>query len=102
MTALAEIKGIGSEYADLLEAAGVDSVPELAHRNADNLAGTLAKVDEDKRLVRQAPSAAQVQVWSRRPMACRASSRISVLSPAPSPRARAAGSHVRTPRARTR
>ena len=60
---LFRVKGIGAEYADLLEAAGVDSVPELAHRNADNLAETIVKVNEAKRLVRRPPSAAHVKTW---------------------------------------
>ena len=42
---LMRINGVGSEYADLLEAAGVDSVPELARRNAANLAAA-TRVDE--------------------------------------------------------
>jgi hypothetical protein len=54
---------VGSEYADLLEASGVDSVPELAQRDAGNLAGRMAQVNEDKNLVRQAPSETQVQAW---------------------------------------
>jgi predicted flap endonuclease-1-like 5' DNA nuclease len=60
---LFRIKGVGSEYADLLEASGVDSVPELAQRDPDNLAGKIAQVNEAKHLVRQAPSTAQVQAW---------------------------------------
>jgi predicted flap endonuclease-1-like 5' DNA nuclease len=40
---LYRINGVGSEYADLLEAAGVDSVPELAQRNAANLTAALAR-----------------------------------------------------------
>ncbi|HEY7618777.1 MAG TPA: DUF4332 domain-containing protein [Solirubrobacteraceae bacterium] len=60
---LFRIHGVGSEYADLLEASGVDSVPELAQRDAGNLAGRMAQVNEDKNLVRQAPSETQVQAW---------------------------------------
>ena len=57
------IKGIGSEYADLLEAAGVDTVPEMAQRNADNLYAKLKEINEAKDLVRRLPSEAQVTDW---------------------------------------
>ena len=60
---LFRIKGVGEEYADLLEAAGVDTVPELAQRNADNLAAKMAEVNETKTPVRQVPSAASVTKW---------------------------------------
>ncbi len=60
---LDRVRGIGSEFADLLEAAGVDTVPELAQRNAANLAAKLAELNEVKQLVRQAPSESQVERW---------------------------------------
>ncbi len=60
---LARIKGISTQYADLLEAAGVDTVPELAQRNADNLHARMVEVNSAKKLVRQVPSLAQVQDW---------------------------------------
>lgn len=60
---LARIKGIGSEYADLLEASGVDSVPELAQRNAANLHAKMVEVNESKSLVRAMPSESQVSDW---------------------------------------
>ncbi|MCP4425928.1 MAG: DUF4332 domain-containing protein [Chloroflexi bacterium] len=60
---LARIKGIGSEYADLLEAAGVDTVPALARRNATNLHKALAAANEEKNLVRKVPAASQVTNW---------------------------------------
>ena len=60
---LARIKGIGSEYADLLEASGVDSVPELAQRNAINLHAKMAEVNEEKSLVRALPSENMVEDW---------------------------------------
>ncbi len=63
MIDLYRIKGIGSEYAELLEAAGVDTVPELAQRNAGNLYQTMAKTNEEKRLVRQLPTPEQVVEW---------------------------------------
>ncbi|MCC7102087.1 MAG: DUF4332 domain-containing protein [Fimbriimonadaceae bacterium] len=60
---LARIHGIGSEYADLLEASGVDSVPELAQRNADNLHAKMEEVNGAKNLVRALPSLTSVEKW---------------------------------------
>ncbi|MCV6613721.1 MAG: DUF4332 domain-containing protein [Cellvibrionaceae bacterium] len=60
---LARIKGVSTQYADLLEFAGVDTVPELAQRNAENLAAKMAEVNEERKLVRQVPSASQVTDW---------------------------------------
>jgi predicted flap endonuclease-1-like 5' DNA nuclease len=60
---LMRIKGVGSEYADLLEAAGVDSVPELAQRNAASLAEKLEAANEAKNLVRRVPTEAVVTTW---------------------------------------
>ncbi len=60
---LSRIKGIGSEYADLLEAAGVDSVPELAQRNGANLHAKLTEINSAKNLVRSLPSESAVSDW---------------------------------------
>jgi predicted flap endonuclease-1-like 5' DNA nuclease len=60
---LYRIKGVGSEYADLLEVAGVDTVVELALRNPDNLFAKLVSVNEEKKLVRRVPVLNQVQDW---------------------------------------
>jgi len=60
---LMRVKGVGGEYAELLEAAGVDSVPELAQRNADNLAAKMEEINTAKSLVRALPSAVSVQEW---------------------------------------
>jgi predicted flap endonuclease-1-like 5' DNA nuclease len=60
---LFRIKGVGEEYSDLLEAAGVDTVPELAQRNAENLHAKLAEVNAAKKLVRRLPTQAQVADW---------------------------------------
>ena len=54
---------MGEEYADLLEAAGVDTVPELSQRNPGNLLGKMAEVNAEKNLVRQLPGLKQVQAW---------------------------------------
>jgi len=60
---LFRIKGVGEEYADLLEAAGVDTVVELAQRNPTNLHAALASANEQRKRVRQLPSEAQVADW---------------------------------------
>ncbi|NIN71263.1 MAG: DUF4332 domain-containing protein [Gemmatimonadetes bacterium] len=60
---LFRVKGIGEEYADLLEAAGVDTVPELSQRNAANLCAKMSEVNEEKQLTRQPPSEKQVSDW---------------------------------------
>lgn len=60
---LYRIKGVGSEYADLLEAAGVDTVVELAQRNPANLYEKLEEVNAEKRLVRKLPTHGEVQEW---------------------------------------
>jgi len=60
---LFRIKGIGEEYSDLLEAAGVDTVPELAQRNADNLYAALKSTNAEKKLVRKLPSRDQIADW---------------------------------------
>lgn len=60
---LARIKGIGGEYAELLEASGVDTVPELAQRKPDNLHAKMVEVNESKKLVRKLPTAGQVADW---------------------------------------
>lgn len=60
---LMRVKGVGSEYSDLLEAAGVDSPAELAQRNAANLTAKLAEINEAKNLVRRAPTESEVEGW---------------------------------------
>jgi len=60
---LMQLKGVGSEYADLLEAAGVDTVVELARRNAKNLAAAMADFNTQKEIVRRVPSEAVVEGW---------------------------------------
>ncbi len=60
---LFRIKGVGEEYSDLLEEAGVDTVPELAQRNAENLYAKLQEVNAEKELVRRLPAQSQVADW---------------------------------------
>lgn len=60
---LFRIKGVGEEYSDLLEEAGVDTVVELAQRNAANLFKKLVEVNGEKKLVRRLPTQKQVEDW---------------------------------------
>ena len=60
---LMRLNGVGEEFADLLEEAGVDTVKELATRNAENLAAAMAEVNEKKNLTDRVPSAETVQNW---------------------------------------
>jgi len=60
---LYRIQGVGQEYADLLEAGGVDTVVELAQRNPENLFATLTAKNEEKQLVRKMPTQKQVADW---------------------------------------
>lgn len=60
---LYRIKGIGEEYSQLLEAAGVDTVKELAQRKAENLHAKMAEVNAEKKLVRQLPTLKMVEGW---------------------------------------
>jgi predicted flap endonuclease-1-like 5' DNA nuclease len=63
MADLFRVKGIGSEYSELLEAAGVDSVAELKRRNAANLAKAMADINAEKKLVRAVPTEKRVSSW---------------------------------------
>lgn len=60
---LMRVSGIGPQFAELLEAAGVDTVRELAHRNAANLSSKLAEVNERLRLSGTTPAESQVETW---------------------------------------
>jgi len=60
---LMRITGIGEEYSDLLECAGVDTVVELAQRNPSKLYGALLDLNEEKHLVRRPPSHSMVTRW---------------------------------------
>lgn len=62
---LSRIKGVSEEYSDLLEAAGVDTVPELAQRNPENLHKGLEAANSEKKLVRKMPALSQVENWIR-------------------------------------
>jgi predicted flap endonuclease-1-like 5' DNA nuclease len=60
---LYRIKGVGSEYSELLEAAGVDTIPELAQRKAANLVQKIVEVNVAKKLVRKLPVESQIANW---------------------------------------
>jgi predicted flap endonuclease-1-like 5' DNA nuclease len=60
---LMRIKGIGSEYADLLAAGGVDTIKALRRRNAANLMVTVTQVNTKRRLVQRLPTVEMVQGW---------------------------------------
>jgi len=60
---LYRIKGVGEEYSDLLEEAGVDTVVELATRNPENLYAKIIEVNDAKKLVRRPPSQSMVADW---------------------------------------
>lgn len=60
---LMRVSGIGAEYSELLEAAGVDTVKELRTRNAENLSGKMAEVNSQKKLTRTVPSVKMVAKW---------------------------------------
>jgi predicted flap endonuclease-1-like 5' DNA nuclease len=60
---LFRVKGVGEEYSDLLEASGVDTVPELANRKPENLLQKMEEVNTAKKLVRKLPALSQVQKW---------------------------------------
>lgn len=60
---LYRIKGVGQEYADLLEEGGVDTVAELAQRNPENLYAALEAKNTEKKLVRRMPTKEEVADW---------------------------------------
>ena len=60
---LMRVRGVGEEYSDLLEAAGVDTVKELRRRNPGNLLASMVEVNTKQRLVRRLPTEAMVERW---------------------------------------
>lgn len=60
---LTRVKGVSTQYGDLLECAGVDTVPELAQRNPDNLAAKMAEINDKKKLVKKLPTATEISKW---------------------------------------
>jgi predicted flap endonuclease-1-like 5' DNA nuclease len=60
---LIRIVGVAEQFAELLEASGVDSVVELSHRVAEHLHAKMGEINEQKKLVRRLPSVGQVSGW---------------------------------------
>ncbi len=60
---LFRVKGVGTQYSDLLEAAGVDTVVELSRRKPEALLATMSKVNAQKNLVNQLPALSLVEAW---------------------------------------
>ncbi len=60
---LYRVKGVGKQFGELLEAAGVDTVPELAQRNPVNLFNKLSEVNTEKKLAGRAPHQSEVESW---------------------------------------
>ena len=60
---LYRVKGVGKQFGELLEAAGVDTVPELAQRNPVNLFNKLSEVNAEKKLAGRAPHQGEVESW---------------------------------------
>jgi predicted flap endonuclease-1-like 5' DNA nuclease len=60
---LFRVKGVGKQFGELLEAAGVDTVPELAQRNPLNLFNKLSEVNAEKKLAGRSPFQSEVESW---------------------------------------
>ena len=58
---LMRINGVGPQFSELLEAAGVDTVKEFRHRKAENLVAKMIEINEQKNLVNRVPSVTEVQ-----------------------------------------
>ncbi len=63
MADLMRISGIGKQYAELLEAAGVDTVKELRNRNSENLAAKMEEINGEKNLAKTSPAVSVVVGW---------------------------------------
>ena len=63
MADLMRIQGVAADYAELLTAAGADTVKELKRRNAANLVARMRDINERKKLVELLPSEKRVLRW---------------------------------------
>jgi predicted flap endonuclease-1-like 5' DNA nuclease len=63
MADLFRINGVGREFAELLEAAGVDTVPELSQRNAENLTAKMVELNKAEKHAGRTPTVAEVGKW---------------------------------------
>lgn len=60
---LMRVNGIGSEFGQLLESSGVETVKELAERKAENLVSVMSRVNEERKLTRVVPTVRVVEKW---------------------------------------
>lgn len=60
---LMRVSGIGPQFSELLEAAGVDTIKELRTRNAENLAVKMKEINDQKKLARTAPAETVIRGW---------------------------------------
>ena len=60
---LMRIKGVGKQFSELLECAGVDTIKELRTRRADNLTAKMVEINGEKKLCKANPKEDQVQGW---------------------------------------
>ena len=58
-----KIKNLGRDYADLLEAAGIESIAELKRRNPDSLHETMELINKKRKIVDRMPSVKRVSKW---------------------------------------
>jgi predicted flap endonuclease-1-like 5' DNA nuclease len=65
MADLMRIKGVGEEYSELLERAGVDTVKELRNRNPNSLYEAMSQANETLKIVRRLPKLSDVESWVR-------------------------------------
>jgi len=63
MADLMRIKGVGKQFAELLEAAGVDTIKELRHRRADNLSAKMGEINAQKKVAKSSPAESVVAGW---------------------------------------
>jgi predicted flap endonuclease-1-like 5' DNA nuclease len=60
---LFRVKGIGRQYSEFLQAAGVDSIKELAQRRADHLHEKLTAINREKKHVHEVPGINAIERW---------------------------------------
>lgn len=63
MADLMRVSGVGRQFAELLEASGVDTIKELRNRNAENLFTKMGEVNAEKKLSKSSPAQNVVQGW---------------------------------------
>lgn len=63
MADLFRLKGVGSQFAELLQASGVNTVVELSKRKPENLHAKMLEVNEEKHLLKSPPSLEKITAW---------------------------------------